>query len=693
MLPSPLQAAAFVPSSGAIDISQVPLRLQPKLVIGDSDDPLEREADRAADTALKLPDGAPPVRLAGAASSASVIPPRSVREALASAGRPLDAPTRTYFEPRFGRDLSDVRVHTGTKADEAAAAIGARAFTTERSITFGSGEYAPHTIAGRGLLAHELAHVVQQLRAPPTGSRLRLQRKASSSKNTGSRRLACDFVPDGAFFEYLAHEFAYQGNVDGAYLYRTCPQADEAPMETASLPGLGSPASIGDRFAYMAKEPDIPPPIPQKGGANPPLFYKVEMMKGSDPSDAGDGLVAYRLLPRNKADAPSVILFRGTDPKASDIAADADAGGIGRQTFKNHQTQIEKLVLDAKSSSKGKVVLTGHSLGGALAQWTIADPLLTGSINAVYTFNSPGISKADADEFDKTASGMKNKPKVQHYTTRGDVVPTAGDTLLSGSVIEMEGNATRDLQAMFEAGDIARIQEALPVLYGLVAVIANSPQNPLSRWPAIVATWAQLYASGEIDRFEKFGTLLGQLHSQRLLRVSQIRRPQRYSLERLDPDFSQPGDVAMLAQQTGKVALNEKQVDSNVPKSKQQTKIEKARSGLGAAFGDDVRMVFREVLPFIEYAKKHLPTTIAKEMVDTGPLVNLSPLKAIAIKIEPLFMKVMAAVSAAGGLENLVGTALHSAPKEKYVRPLAPAVSTGANQDAKMRAERYLSGQ
>lgn len=77
-------------------------------------------------------------------------------------GAPLGAATRADLEARFGRDLGAVRVHSDDDAHEAAKAIGARAFTMGPHVVFAHGAYAPETEAGRRLLAHELAHVMQQ---------------------------------------------------------------------------------------------------------------------------------------------------------------------------------------------------------------------------------------------------------------------------------------------------------------------------------------------------------------------------------------------------------------------------------------------------------------------------------------------------------------------------------------------------
>ncbi len=77
-------------------------------------------------------------------------------------GAPLSREAKSYFEPRFGYDFSRVRVHADGAAAHGARAVCARAYTIGRDIVFASGEYAPATMEGKRLLAHELAHIVQQ---------------------------------------------------------------------------------------------------------------------------------------------------------------------------------------------------------------------------------------------------------------------------------------------------------------------------------------------------------------------------------------------------------------------------------------------------------------------------------------------------------------------------------------------------
>ena len=118
-------------------------------------------------------------KAAGTAETAIGEAPSSVHAALRSQGQPLDAATRAFFEPRFGRgsraatpltenryDFDGVRIHTGAGAAEAAREINGRAFTVGDHIVFGAGEYAPKTPSGQRQMDRELTHVIQQNRGP-----------------------------------------------------------------------------------------------------------------------------------------------------------------------------------------------------------------------------------------------------------------------------------------------------------------------------------------------------------------------------------------------------------------------------------------------------------------------------------------------------------------------------------------------
>jgi len=185
---APLLELPLSPQSAALTASPI----QRKPTVSAPGDVYEREADMVADEVMRMaepassdtagaihrrestPRGAeqiPSVQLERAPSASSG-GDRNVDLAVRAAdraGEPLPRAAREFFEPRFGFDFSRVRIHASGEATSAASAVGARAYTLGSQVVFGQGQYAPSTSAGRHLLAHELAHVVQQTRAPGAG--------------------------------------------------------------------------------------------------------------------------------------------------------------------------------------------------------------------------------------------------------------------------------------------------------------------------------------------------------------------------------------------------------------------------------------------------------------------------------------------------------------------------------------------
>lgn len=175
-------------------------RLQTKLTINAPGDVYEQEADRLAERVMRLPE--PSVQCASCACGAKcakcrteqpepqdesvqtkrvepgdshgVEPPPIVHEALRSTGQPLAASDAAFFGSRLGYDFTGVRVHSDARASESARALNAFAYTVGRDIVFAEGQYQPATTSGRQLIAHELAHVVQQRSASAAP---RLQRR------------------------------------------------------------------------------------------------------------------------------------------------------------------------------------------------------------------------------------------------------------------------------------------------------------------------------------------------------------------------------------------------------------------------------------------------------------------------------------------------------------------------------------
>ena len=207
--------------------------LQAKLRIGQPGDKYEQEADRVADAVMRMPEPGvqrqvepgekeeeeilqtkPPVdqitpvvqrqveeeeEMLQAKSREDTTPEvtndlESQINAIKGGGRPLSWSERSFFEPRFGTDFSNVRVHNDTRVASIARSVNASAFTFGHNVVFGVGEYSSDTLSGRQLLAHELTHVVQQRSHPGSGGLVVRRRTVRHNYATSESELGplCD---------------------------------------------------------------------------------------------------------------------------------------------------------------------------------------------------------------------------------------------------------------------------------------------------------------------------------------------------------------------------------------------------------------------------------------------------------------------------------------------------------------------
>ncbi len=165
-----------------------PFYVQPKLKINQPGDQYEQEADAMAEKVMRMTDkdvfqpkqsSSLPIQRKCAkcekeedekvhrkeTNNSAPIVSNSVYQALQSPGKPLDQPTRSFMEQRFGYDFSNVRLHHDSESEESASSIQAKAYTLGNNIVFGAGQFAPENSSGKLLLAHELTHVIQQRHA------------------------------------------------------------------------------------------------------------------------------------------------------------------------------------------------------------------------------------------------------------------------------------------------------------------------------------------------------------------------------------------------------------------------------------------------------------------------------------------------------------------------------------------------
>lgn len=178
--------------------------IQTKLKIGQPNDKYEQEADRLADQVVNMSDSdiqSKPARSMNTQSSSRdekdilqakespghiprVTPHLESRiNSLRGSGQPLPPSVRNYFEPRFGRNLKNIRIHNNSQSNEMTQTVNARAFTIGNDIVFGNGQYNPESKEGKKLIAHELTHASQQDSVSPFHGHNSLQPVSSSANH------------------------------------------------------------------------------------------------------------------------------------------------------------------------------------------------------------------------------------------------------------------------------------------------------------------------------------------------------------------------------------------------------------------------------------------------------------------------------------------------------------------------------
>lgn len=287
--------------------------VQTKLVVNEPGDAYEQEADRVADSVMRMPavsaeQALAPVpevnliqaklaRQANIRRAATAVTPEiseSTESRIAqmrSGGSPLPKQEREFFEQRMGADFGGVRVHTDSNAIQTSRDLNARAFTVGNTIAFNSGEYQPGTEDGKRLLAHELTHTLQQgavQRAPI--QRVMVQRQTGTCPVCGKKGPVGEKCPDcGETFapEIETHDMAQHAAVQSV-----------AP-ETVGPETVG-PETVGKikETATAVSLPKIEKPTPTPGPAErPPATPQKPVLAEKAPAPATVKQVEPQALP------------------------------------------------------------------------------------------------------------------------------------------------------------------------------------------------------------------------------------------------------------------------------------------------------------------------------------------------------------------------------------------------------------
>jgi hypothetical protein len=284
------------------------------------------------------------------------------------------------MELRFGYDFSHVRVHADEPAGESAQALDARAYTVGRDVVFGRGQYAPGSPATDALLAHELAHVVQQRSPPAPGAPLPIGSPADPSEREA----------------HAAHD-AYLAGAPLPKLGAAPPAIHRQPKPS---PGK-RPSVVTDPAALLR----TPPPALKSTGASIPVGTHVDVTD-TQVTDAGTfvnvvdhdtgkalGWTARSNLDYPKAEAnfvyeakvqhgpghpdtlPVIVYVSPTfDGKTADIVVyfHGNAADYAAGTANNYQRENPAIGMDLKSALKGRsnqiiIAPQVNALGGDMA--------------------------------------------------------------------------------------------------------------------------------------------------------------------------------------------------------------------------------------------------------------------------------------------------------------------------------------
>lgn len=336
-------------------MSRAPVREQ-AVTVSRPHDADEREAQSLAARAL-----AGPVRSATLGQSAlghgAPEPTPAVAERVQSldeSGEPLPAGPRAFFESRFGHSFAHVRVHADAHAGALAHDLEAQAFAVGRHIGFSPGTYQPSSRAGRGLLAHELAHVVQ------------------SDQGASTSRIRRDLVYGSGY----ANRFASQADeADASTAGEWFPASvDFAETARRSGGGTGNKTLAGLLATVGAAGTGTIKQLGLIGHANPDALALAGTITKTSVTGAAGAMIDDASLKKAKAEVDKVrdrfaadgrITLFGCNSGASGALLDAisNAFGVCAEGFKDEITWCIKWTLPAKRIvQRGKTAINPPSM-------------------------------------------------------------------------------------------------------------------------------------------------------------------------------------------------------------------------------------------------------------------------------------------------------------------------------------------
>lgn len=320
-------------------------------------------------------------------SSAPLKAPPIVHEVLRSPGQPLERSTREFMESGFGQDFSRVRVHTDPHAVQSARAVDALAYAANRHIVFGSNQYRPFSTDGRLLIAHELAHTLQQ--GAGIGPVETMSEPADPSEQQADR------MAEAAIAGSARNPTAASHGASAEVRRAPAEPGPERDVVIVLSKDIGEEAEVLAPGALVIREDTLNGLI-EKLGAIPFSIRTLYISAHSSPlgdivlghgQTSGEGLVLNPQYLSAKLrgvlkSPPRQVDFRGCSLGSTPVAVEKYRSALGAESA------------IAGNCYYGMVPSGSISIGGK----TITDPK---------QLNTPGRKAAFDDAFPKTIAGMK----------------------------------------------------------------------------------------------------------------------------------------------------------------------------------------------------------------------------------------------------------------------------------------------
>ena len=375
----------------------------------------------------------------------------AIATAASSSGTSLPEPIMRKFESSVGTDLSSVRVHTGPDSAAAASAVGAKAYTMGQDIHFGAGQYDPSSGGGQHLLAHEVAHTVQQRGGSPVRqNKLEVSSPHDAAEHEADR--AADAMVSGAPTTI--------GSASGFHrqVFRdplATPPADPTPGVAA--PGAATPAAQPAAATPRAAAPTTALAPAAPGSSAIATGSPAAAPQQDGPQSAGLGTAGKGPSATITADS-SQFLRPAPVPLDPSVAGELSSLGAGRKAFGASNDWKDGIEWDQFNAWIGKVPQVEAAIEQTINPKVGSDRAVVQHIHDAYQQRMTDAfaqEQARIDQIVKTDTAVMGY--VTHINTQTELIKAEFNN--KSTALDRIDAATNDMAATVAAGEARTVDE------------------------------------------------------------------------------------------------------------------------------------------------------------------------------------------------------------------------------------------